>query len=186
MNDLERRLVELNEALLNLAEGKPINDQLLNQARQVLAGKTTIDTGIGDDTVIINNPNEKCECPPGPQGEKGDKGDPGEKGDKGDKGDPGECNCCNEILISSDYTVSSNDYYIGVNSKNPVTITLPEDPKDCLQLIIKAEMGPPLGNRKITIVTADDATIDGEDDYVIEVPYGYVRLISRGGEWYII
>ena len=47
-------------------------------------------------------------------------------------------------------------------------------------------MGPPLGNRKITIVTADDATIDGKDDYVIEVPYGYVRLISRGGEWYII
>jgi hypothetical protein len=47
-------------------------------------------------------------------------------------------------------------------------------------------MGPPLGNRKVTIDTTDGSTIDGEEDYVIEFPYGSLRVISRGGEWYII
>jgi hypothetical protein len=55
-----------------------------------------------------------------------------------------------------------------------------------MQLIIKAEMGPPLGNRKVTITTSDESTIDGKDEYIIEVPYGFLRVISRGGEWYII
>lgn len=208
MNTLERRLVELNEALLNLSEGKKVDDKLLQQAKQALAGSLTIDTGAGNDTVVINTPKEDCqECPPGPpgpEGPQGEKGDPGEqgevgpqgpqgpkgakgdKGEKGDKGDPGECNCCEEILVSGDYTATSNDYYIGVNSDKPVTITLPEDPEDCMQLIIKAEMGPPLGNRKVTITTADDATIDGKDEYIIEVPYGFLRVISRGGEWFVI
>jgi hypothetical protein len=213
MNDLERRLVELNEALLNLAEGKKIPDEILKQARQALSG-ATINTGAGNDTVIINNPKDcQDDCPPGPpgppgpqgepgppgpqgepgpqgpkgaKGDKGDQGPEGPKGDKGPEGPPGECNCCEEILISQNYQATSNDYYIGVNSKNPVTVTLPEDPEDCLQLIIKAEMGPPLGNRKVTIDTTDGSTIDGEEDYVIEFPYGSLRVISRGGEWYII
>jgi hypothetical protein len=47
-------------------------------------------------------------------------------------------------------------------------------------------MGPPLGNRKITIITSDGSTIDGADDYIIEVPYQSVRLICRGSEWWII
>jgi hypothetical protein len=206
MNDLEARLIQLNEALLNLAEGKKIPDEILRQARQALSG-ATINTGNGNDTVIINNPEDNCECPPGPPGPQGEKGDTGEqgpqgepgeagpqgppgpkgaKGDKGDKGEPGECNCCEEILVANDYAATYNDYYIGVNSNKPVTITLPEDPKDCFQLIIKAEMGPPLGNRKVTITTIDGSTIDGEEEYVIEVPYGFLRVISRGGEWYII
>jgi hypothetical protein len=47
-------------------------------------------------------------------------------------------------------------------------------------------MGPPLGNRKITIVGQDDALIDGDDDYVIEVPYQSITLICRGGNWWTI
>jgi hypothetical protein len=50
-------------------------------------------------------------------------------------------------------------------------------------------MGPPLGNRKITIVAMDDSTmctIDGDLDYIIEVPYQSVELIYRGGNWWII
>lgn len=192
MNDLERRLVELNEALLNISEGKRVDDKLLQKARQALSGSLNIDTGNGADTVIINNPEEECKCPPGPpgppgpQGEKGDTGEAGPPGPQGEKGEAGDCNCCAEILVANDYSATSNDYYIGVNSENPVTITLPEDPEDCLQLIIKAEMGPPLGNRKVTINTIDGSTIDGEEDYVLEVPYSFLRVISRGGEWYII
>jgi hypothetical protein len=47
-------------------------------------------------------------------------------------------------------------------------------------------MGPPLGNRKITIVTDNGSLIDGGNNYIIEVPYQSVNLICRGGNWWII
>jgi hypothetical protein len=51
-------------------------------------------------------------------------------------------------------------------------------------------MGAPLGNRKITIVPYTDeitmAEIDGQDSYVIEVPYQSVNLICHEGNWWII
>jgi hypothetical protein len=50
-------------------------------------------------------------------------------------------------------------------------------------------MGPPLGNRKITIKVQDDMSehfIDGQLEYVIEVPYQSVNLICRDGSWWII
>jgi hypothetical protein len=55
-----------------------------------------------------------------------------------------------------------------------------------MRLVIKSEVGPPLGNRKITIVTDDGSTIDGDVSYVIEVPYGKVSLFCRDGKWWII
>lgn len=216
MNNLERRLIEINEALLKLSAGETPSTELLNQARQVLAG-TTIDTGPGNDTVVINktiNKGDKngCECPPGPpgppgapgpageqgppgppgpSGEPGEQGPQGEPGPPGPPGPPGECSCeCRAILVTEDYAAQMDDYYIGVNSPGPTTITLPPDCGDCQELIIKAEMGPPLGNRKITIVPPDDGStiilIDGELSYVIEVPYQSVHLICRGGNWWIV
>jgi hypothetical protein len=51
-------------------------------------------------------------------------------------------------------------------------------------------MGPPLGNRKITIVPYNDdstlSTIDGKNSYVIEVPYQSVNLICRDGNWWTV
>jgi hypothetical protein len=79
-----------------------------------------------------------------------------------------------------------DDCYIGVNSTGPVTITLPADCSNSHQIIVKAEMGPPLGNRKITITTNDGSTIDGAADYVMEVPWQTVHLFCRGGNWYIV
>jgi hypothetical protein len=89
-------------------------------------------------------------------------------------------------LVSEDYTATCDDYYIGVNSNEPVTITLPENCTDCCEIIVKAEMGPPLGNRKITVTTSDGSLIDGKEDYVIVVAYDWVRVFCRGGDWYII
>jgi hypothetical protein len=207
MDSLERRLVELNEALLKLSVGKqPADPKLLEQARQVLSGGG-INTGPGNDTVIINKTINKgngngCEqpCPPGPQGEQGPpgpSGPPGEPGPQGEPGPPGPPGPsgngdreCKRILVTEDYNAQVDDYYIGVNSSGPVTITLPSDCGDCQEIIVKAEMGPPLGNRKITIVPPDDGStitlIDGEMDYVIEVPYGSVRLICRDNNWWIV
>jgi hypothetical protein len=187
MDSLDRRLIELNAALLKLitGQGGP-NPELLEQARQVLAGQTTINTGPGNDTVIINKTVHKgqgngCECPPGPPGPPGPEGPPGPPGP------PGECTCvCSATLVSQDYMAQEDDYYIGVNSLEPVTITLPQDPPDCQQIVVKAEMGPPLGNRKITVTTDDGSMIDGATEYVIEVPYQSVKVLYRGGHWWII
>ena len=209
MDPHERRLIELQQALLNLQLGKSVDPKLLEQAQLTVAGaRFPVDTGAGNDTVIINQGDNCDECPPGPpgppgpQGEQGPPGDtgpegppgeageagpPGEQGPAGPPGPPGECTCeCSAILVSQDYTAQVDDYYIGVNSTEPVTIELPTDFIDCKQVIIKAEMGPPLGNRKITITTTDGSTIDGDEQYVIEVPYQSVKLLSRDGHWWII
>jgi Collagen triple helix repeat (20 copies) len=205
MDSLERRLLELNQVLLKSYRGEKISDDVIQRAEQILFGaaETSIDTGPGNDTVIVNQQSSGCECPPGPvgppgsqgpqgeqgsQGEKGDPGSPGPQGEKGDKGDPGECECksCSAILISSDYTATCDDCYIGVDSTHHVTITLPPNCVEKCKIIIKAEMGPPMGNRKITVTTIDGSLIDDDDSYVMEVPYSSLSLICRGGDWHII
>jgi hypothetical protein len=208
MNALEARLIELNDALLKLNDRREVpNDALLQQARQVLSGGAympPIDTGPGNDTVIINqgDSNDCNKCVPGPQGppgedgatgpigppgQTGEPGPPGPPGATGPAGPPGECSYkCTSILVSQDYTAQMDDYYIGVNSSGPVTITLPSDCTDCHQIIVKAEMGPPLGNRKVTIVAGNSSTIDESADYVMEVPYESVTLLCRDSNWNIV
>jgi len=207
---MERRLVELNEALLKLSSGEKPSPDLVQQAQRVLAGaRLDVDTGAGNDTVIINqNQDKDCDCPPGPPGPpgpsgatgepgpQGPEGPPGPVGEQGPKGDtgpigppgpPGECTYhCEAILVTEDYTADSDDCYIGVNSLGPVTVTLPADCSDSHQIIIKAEMGPPLGNRKVTVTTSDGSTIDGESEYVMEVPWQSVHLFCRDGNWFIV
>lgn len=213
MDTHQRKLVELNQALLKLHYGEKISDELLRQAQYAVAGG--IFTGPGDDTVIINQgANNGTQCVQGiqgiqgtdgaqgtqgiqgiqglggPSGETGSQGLQGLDGPVGPIGPPGECSCqCQTILVSENYSADSSDYYIGVNSDGPTIIELPCNIRDCLEIIVKAEMGPPLGNRKITIIPCQDSTackIDGEDSYVIEVPYQSVNLIYRGGNWWII
>lgn len=124
----------------------------------------------------------------GPTGEAGTTGPTGPSGGEGHTGPTGPGNDCDKncILIDSDYSATVDDYYIGVNSDGPVTVFLPENCTECSQIIVKAEMGPPLGNRKVTIETTDGSSIDGDTTYVMEVPYQAVRLICRGGNWHIV
>lgn len=136
--------------------------------------------------------------PPGPSGLQGEKGDTGSQGPTGPQGEPGPTGpigpvgptgpacSCNAILVSSSYTANSNDFYIGVNSNAATTITLPPNANSCTQIIVKAEMGPPIGNRKVTVTTSDGSTIDGDATYVLTVPYESVALLSRGNNWYVI
>ena len=201
MDTNQRKLVELQEALLRLHYGEKAPEELIKQAQYALAGG--IDTGPGNDTVIINQgANNGTQCVQGTQGIQGIQGLGGSSGEVGSQGlqgldgpvgpigPPGECTCqCKAILVSEDYTANSSDYYIGVNSDGPTVIELPCNSRDCDEIVVKAEMGPPLGNRKITIIPCQDSTackIDGEDSYVIEVPYQSVNLIYRGGNWWIV
>ena len=121
--------------------------------------------------------------PPGLEGPPGPTGLEGPEGPEGPPGPPGDC-CVPRILICEDYSATSEDSYIGVDSDSPTTITLPDD--SCREIIVKAEMGPPLGTRKVTIITQGSAKIDGSTSYIITVPYGYVRLLFRGGDWHIV
>ena len=185
MDNMERRLVELNQALLKLATEKlPPNRQMMERAIQGISGIESgfnIDTGSGNDTVIVNSGN----CPPGPQGPQGEQGPQGIPGPQGEQGPPGTCfRKCK--LITKDYTVEPDDYYIGVNSKKSVTITLPSTSADCQELVIKAEMSAPMGNRKIIITTEENSTIDGDYTYVMTVPYESVTIINRAGNWFVI
>lgn len=128
--------------------------------------------------------------PPGPAGPSGPQGEVGPKGDTGPQGEPGPpgpASNSNTLLVDTDYYSTENDFYIGVQSDGPTTIHLPLDAEDGCQIVIKAEMHPPLGNRKISIVTDDnDCKIDGSNSYVIQVSYESVWLIKRGENWHKI
>ena len=92
----------------------------------------------------------------------------------------------NSILINNNYTTRADDYYIGVDTEKPITITLLPDAEDGVEHVIKAEMKPPIGRRTITIETSDDSTIDGYVMYLIQVSHDHIRLFRRGGQWHII
>ncbi len=98
----------------------------------------------------------------------------------------GSSSGCNTILVGEDYECEADDCYIGVDSIGPVTISLPVDISNGHQIVIKAEMGPPIGNRKVTINTLDGSLIDGAPTFVLSVPYESVHLIRRGFAWHII
>jgi hypothetical protein len=115
-------------------------------------------------------------------GPEGPQGEPGPQGPAGDfSGDP----ILNTRVVDSDYQATLDDCYIGVNSEKPTTITLPLEPPNGLIIIVKAEMKPPLGNRKVTITTSDGTLIDGYENCIIQVSNETVRLIFRDG-WRII
>jgi hypothetical protein len=204
MDSAERRLIDLYNLLAQYQRsGDPNLFDNINSVRTEITEILDSRSG-GNDNININIDADNCPhepCPPGPPGPPGEQGPPGPPGEQGPpgvgttgpQGPPGPpgpagiCSCkCSSILVSSDYTATCDDYYIGVNSENPVTISLPENCTDCCEIIVKAEMGPPLGNRKVTVTTTDGSYIDGKDKYVIEVPYQSVNVFCRGGDWYII
>lgn len=143
--------------------------------------------------------------PPGPTGPQGPKGDQGEQGEKGEKGDdgaegppgpqgepgpvgpPGTGSCTVATIVTrTSYECTADNCYIGVDSKKPVTITLPTNVPNGKIIIVKAEMKPPLGNRKITITTSDGSLIDFETEVIIEVSLEYKTFIYHDQEWFTI
>jgi hypothetical protein len=206
MDSAERKLIDLYDLLSQYQRSKdPTIFGNIQYVRAEIAEILHTREG-GNDNININIdadcPDEPS--PPGPQGIQGVQGTQGLQGTQGIgvtgiqglqgtqgiqgiQGNPGVCTCkCKSILVSEDYTATCDDYYIGVNSNEPVTISLPASCTDCCEIIVKAEMGPPVGNRKVTVTTTDGSYIDGADKYVIEVPYQSVNVFCRGGDWHII
>ena len=125
----------------------------------------------------------------GQQGEPGPEGAAGPQGEPGPPGPPGPSSpdlTVDTVLTGSDYYATETDCYIGIDSKEPSTVHLPANPANGRIIIVKAEMKPPLGNRKITIVGQNGALIDGYSDYIISVSYESVTVLFRGKNWHII
>jgi hypothetical protein len=76
------------------------------------------------------------------------------------------------------------DYYIGVSSTGPVKITLPK-PTHGRQIVVKLEMGSPIGSRKVT-VDGNGALLDDSATVVLKNPYDLLRLIARDVNWHIV
>jgi hypothetical protein len=115
-------------------------------------------------------------------GPAGPEGPQGPQGEQGERGPAGECNCvCKTIVVSEDYYVTEKDCYVGVDSDKPVSVFLPQNSSPGHVITVKAQMGAPLGNRKVTV----KGTIDGSQDYVLTVPYSSVTLIYSDS-WFTI
>lgn len=130
--------------------------------------------------------------PPGPQGPAGVQGPIGPEGPQGIQGEVGPQGPAgpgvnvNALTIHSTYQATCDDFYIGVDSDGPSVITLPPDAPDSTQLVIKCQMKPPIGNRKITIETSDSSLIDNSSSYVMQVSYEFVWLFRNDGNWFVI
>jgi len=85
--------------------------------------------------------------------------------------------------VTSSYTATLNDEYIGVYSANAVTITLPIG-VDGRVYIIKDEYGRDGG--KITVQPQPSESIDNKKNYVISVANQSVQVVFRAGQWRII
>jgi len=165
MNTIERRLIELNEALLNL--------YVSNSSTTSTIEDSTIDSIVNSDVNIVSincgqNNNESESCSPGrivsyrPT----------------------------EELQEYVYNLENDTLYIGVNNPFDETkIVLPQDGSiGCQIKIIKLEMGPPIGNKKVIVVPFDTDTqqIDGKGSYTLKTPYGVVSLVYNQGNWFIV
>ena len=126
--------------------------------------------------------------PTGPQGITGDTGPTGPQGDIGPTGPTGPTGpaavaaLVNTVVVSEDYTAKLTDFYIGVDSKGPVTITLPDDPPKGTQYIVKLQMGAPIGTRKVTVKSGTN--IDSTNSVILTNPYEAFQVLFQS-TWHI-
>ena len=85
------------------------------------------------------------------------------------------------LITTPTYTVSDEDYYMGVNYAGPVTITLPTTPSSGRMLIIKDESGNASTNPITVLGTVDNDT----GGFIIQINNGAIQMIYRNG-WRIV
>lgn len=87
------------------------------------------------------------------------------------------------IGVTTSYTATNNDEYIGVNSTSNINITLPTG-IDGVVYTIKDEHGP--GSGKVTVIPASGEKIDNKTNYAFSSTYQSITIVSRAGQWHII
>lgn len=92
------------------------------------------------------------------------------------------------VQKSSDYTVQTSDYYIGLNSTGgAIDLSLPDaaNMQDGQTFVVKDEGGLADTNN-ITISPSGSQTIDGQNSVVLESPYASVQVYCNGVDKYFI
>ena len=146
-------------------------------------------TGIG-----VTGPTGPASRIPGPQGAPGAAGGPtGPTGHTGPAsivtgptgytGATGTFLNGRRVVVSSSYTASGTDGYIGVNFSGSVAISLPAGTTN-QYLIIKDESGAAAVNN-ITITANGSETIDGGSSAIININYGLFRLWFNNN-WHVL
>jgi hypothetical protein len=92
-----------------------------------------------------------------------------------------------KYVTSSSYTITPQDYYIGVNYAGRVNITLPTPRKNGKVYIVKDERGEASkgNNRHIYIYPSGTDLIDGEDYVVLAYDFGSLTFVYRDG-WRVV
>ena len=90
-------------------------------------------------------------------------------------------------VTSSSYTITENDYYIGVNYAGAVTITLPTGVVEGTTYIVKDELGEASKgtNRYITILPSGSDKIDGRNRAILAYNFGSLTFVYRNG-WRVV
>lgn len=91
-------------------------------------------------------------------------------------------------VTSSSYSVTTNDYYIGVNYAGAVSITLPKADREGKVFIVKDELGEASrgNNRHITIYPTGSDLIDNQDYAVLAYDYGSLTFVWKGNSWRVV
>lgn len=94
------------------------------------------------------------------------------------------------VEISASYSITTTDYYIGVNTAengNPITVSLPSASlmQDGQSYVIKDEGGQ-ANSKNVSISGAGSDTIDGQNIVVLESPYASIHLYCNGSNKYFI
>ena len=90
-------------------------------------------------------------------------------------------------VTSSSYTITPQDYYIGVNYAGRVNITLPTPRKNGKVYIVKDERGEAGkgNNRHIYIYPSGSDLIDNEEYVVLAYDFGSLTFVYRNG-WRVV
>jgi hypothetical protein len=85
------------------------------------------------------------------------------------------------LVETPTYTVTDQDYYVGVNYAGPVTITLPLIPSSGRMIIIKDESG----NAETNPITVQGTVDNDAGGFIIQINNGAIQMIYRNG-WRIV
>lgn len=118
----------------------------------------------------------------GPSGPPGPPGPPGPRGPQGEQGPPGTFGLVPTITVEENYTALDTDYFIGVITSSPLTITLPAA-VDGTVYVIKDVLGNAASN-PITVTGAN--LIDAVVSAIINTNFGSLTVIRNFNTWNII
>lgn len=85
------------------------------------------------------------------------------------------------------HTVGETEFIIHVTytETDPVTITLPDAQATVTRRLYVKDAGGNSSVNNITIETEGTKTIDGEDDYIINIDWAGIGVYSDGSDWFI-